>query len=208
MSDLNKRLQLGPQAPKKEEAPEEPEEEKEKTPLVDARKGRARGPARRAPAKSPAPAGAIVTEQPNTLGFSTPSTLWQIDPDEDLLHVISHHDEVESPLNTKAAQSETPTLATNTAGQALHDSSEIATGAEKASSPPSAAEDLHAQQSEEVEKAAVARDALSNNHEQEPVKTSEEPPVSSQSTLAPPEAEEEDLSVSTATLNPSTEDVE
>jgi hypothetical protein len=199
MSDLNKRLQLGPQAPKKEEVPEEPEEEKEKTPLVDARKGRARGPARRAPAKSPAPASAIVTEKRSTLAFSIPSTLWQIDPDEDLLHVTSHQDDVESPLNTKAAQSETPTLATNTAGQTLHDSSEIATGAEKASSPPSATEDLQAQQSEEVEKAVVPADTLGKNHEQEPVKTSEEPPLTSQSTLAPPEAEEEDLSISTAT---------
>jgi Altered inheritance of mitochondria protein 21 len=208
MSDLNKRLQLGPQAPKKEEAPEEPVEEKEKTPLVDARKGRARGPARRAPAKSPAPASATMTEKPSNLVFSMPSTLWQIDPDEDLLNVTSHQDEVESPLNTKAAQSETPTLATNSAGQALHDSSEIASGTEKGLSPPSATEDLHAQQSEEVEKMAEAVDNLGNTHGQEPVKASDEPPVISQSTLAPPETEEEDLAASTTTLKPSTEDVE
>jgi hypothetical protein len=208
MSDLNKRLQLGPQAPKKEEVTEEPVEEKEKTPLVDARKGRARGPARRAPAKSPAPASAIVTEKSSTLVFSVPSTLWQIDPDEDLLHVASHQDEAGSPLNTKAASSETPTLAANTAGQALHDSSEIAPSAEKASSPPLAAEDLHAEQSEDVKKAAVSAESLGNNHEQEPVKTSDEPPVVSQSTLAPPQAEEEDLSASTVTLKPSSEDVE
>ena len=208
MSDLNKRLQLGPQPPKKEETPEEPVEEKEKTPLVDARKGRARGPARRAPAKSPAPASATMTEGPSNLVFSTPSTLWQIDPDEDLLNVTSHQDEVESPLNTKAAQPETPTLATNSTGQALHDSSEITSGTEKGLSPPSATEDLHAQQSEEGEKTAEAVDNLSNAHEQEPVKASDEPPVISQSTLAPPETEEEDLAASTTTLKPSTEDVE
>ena len=58
MSDLNRRLQLGPQAPPshkeehEEKAEEEAEKEKEKVPLVDARKGRARGPARRAPAKA------------------------------------------------------------------------------------------------------------------------------------------------------------
>ncbi|KAL8665106.1 MAG: hypothetical protein Q9202_002506 [Teloschistes flavicans] len=54
MSDLNKQLQVGPQAPKKEEkAVEEKEKEmEEKAPLADARKGRARGPARRKPVAS------------------------------------------------------------------------------------------------------------------------------------------------------------
>jgi len=88
MSDLNKRLQLGPQAPKKEEVVEEPEAEKEKAPLVDARKGRARGPARRAPAKSPAPAAAPL-EPVNTCGLCSPATVWQIDPEEDLLYISS-----------------------------------------------------------------------------------------------------------------------
>ncbi|KAL9602340.1 MAG: hypothetical protein Q9219_001906 [cf. Caloplaca sp. 3 TL-2023] len=51
MSDLNKQLQLGPQGPKKEEkSVEDVEKEPEdKAPLADARKGRARGPARRKP---------------------------------------------------------------------------------------------------------------------------------------------------------------
>lgn len=103
MSDLNRRLQLGPQAPpshKKEEeegetaAAEEGEGEKEKAPLLsDARKGRARGPQRRAPAAaSPAPAAAKVEEKPAAaataavLGFSTAVTLFEIDPDEGTLH--------------------------------------------------------------------------------------------------------------------------
>ncbi|KAF2153707.1 hypothetical protein K461DRAFT_266834 [Myriangium duriaei CBS 260.36] len=47
MNDLNSRLQLGPQVVKKEEPKEEPAEP---APLADARKGRARGPARRKPA--------------------------------------------------------------------------------------------------------------------------------------------------------------
>jgi Altered inheritance of mitochondria protein 21 len=208
MSDLNKRLQLGPQAPRKEEAPVEPEEEKEKAPLVDARKGRARGPARRAPAKSPAPASAIVTETPSNLALSTPSTLWQIDPDEDLLHVTSHQAEVASPLNVKAAQSETPTLASNITGQALQDSTGIIPSAEKAPSPPPATEDLHDQQSEVVKKAAAAAESLGSSHEEEPIKASEEPPIIAQTTLAPPEPEDEDLATSTATLKPSTDDVE
>jgi hypothetical protein len=196
MSDLNKRLQLGPQAPKKEEpAPEQQEEEKEKVPLADARKGRARGPARRAPAKSPAPASAALPETTSTLALSMPSTLWQIDPDEDLLHVSSHQDEVVAPVHTKAAESETPTLATNTAGQPLHESLEIAHDAEKASEP---------------EKETVPTESIDNNHALEPVKASDEPPIVSQSTLAPEPAEEEDLSASTATLKatPSSDDVE
>ncbi|KAL2803085.1 altered inheritance of mitochondria protein 21 [Aspergillus granulosus] len=48
LSDLNSRLQLGPQAPPKPQ--EKKEEPAEKGPLSDARKGRARGPARRKPA--------------------------------------------------------------------------------------------------------------------------------------------------------------
>ncbi|KAI9372687.1 altered inheritance of mitochondria protein 21 [Aspergillus egyptiacus] len=48
LSDLNSRLQLGPQAPRKQENKEEAPAEK--GPLSDARKGRARGPARRKPA--------------------------------------------------------------------------------------------------------------------------------------------------------------
>ncbi|KAL4945025.1 hypothetical protein BDV06DRAFT_185820 [Aspergillus oleicola] len=48
LSDLNSRLQLGPQAPPKPQ--EKKETPTEKGPLSDARKGRARGPARRRPA--------------------------------------------------------------------------------------------------------------------------------------------------------------
>ncbi|KAJ5103645.1 Protein of unknown function DUF3210 [Penicillium argentinense] len=48
LTDLNSRLQLGPQQPKLQE--KEPEPPAEKQPLSDARKGRARGPARRKPA--------------------------------------------------------------------------------------------------------------------------------------------------------------
>lgn len=85
MSDLNKRLQLGPQAPKKEESQEqEVQEEKEKIPLSDARKGRARGPQRRAPAKSPAPATAAPESGKSTptLSFCAPQTYWVIDPED------------------------------------------------------------------------------------------------------------------------------
>ncbi|KAK8098637.1 uncharacterized protein PG998_014123 [Apiospora kogelbergensis] len=82
MSDLNKRLQLGPQAPKKDEPKEEEVEEKEKAPLPDARKGRARGPQRRAPtkAKSPSPSAMPTTvDGKPVLSFSITRVLWSID---------------------------------------------------------------------------------------------------------------------------------
>jgi hypothetical protein len=91
MSDLNNRLKLGPQAPKKEEeVKDEPAEEKEKAPLVDARKGRARGPQRRAPAKSasPSPAAALAVpeekERPQQkLSCSIHSCIFAIDPESE-----------------------------------------------------------------------------------------------------------------------------
>ncbi|KAH9885537.1 altered inheritance of mitochondria protein 21 [Xylariomycetidae sp. FL2044] len=87
MSDLNNRLRLGPQAaaPKKEEAKDEDQEEekKEKAPLSDARKGRARGPQRRAPtaAKSTSPAAPPPSSSSGhpVLSFSMARTLWSID---------------------------------------------------------------------------------------------------------------------------------
>ncbi|PVH83139.1 hypothetical protein DL98DRAFT_585853 [Cadophora sp. DSE1049] len=205
MADLNKRLQLGAQAPKKEEPAPEEEEVKEKAPLVDARKGRARGPARRAPAKSPAPAAA-VSEPTSTLAFSMPATLWQIDPEEDYVHVASYGEPAApAPLETKAAESETPTLATNTAGIPVHEPAEIAPKPETASAPQSAIEDYHASQAEETERALLIAQAQESDSEIQPVKVSDEPPVVQESdakeSLVVPE--EEDLSASTATLKPS-----
>ena len=82
MSDLDKRLQLGPQAPSKpqEKAISEDELEGEKAPLVDARKGRARGPARRKPAVASAP---VAEEQESKAGkaewgISNLCTIWEI----------------------------------------------------------------------------------------------------------------------------------
>ena len=78
MSDLNKKLGLGP--PKEKE----PEPEVEAKPLEDARKSRARGPQRRAPAKSPAADSRAV---PSFSMFSARS-LWQIDESDELNTVI------------------------------------------------------------------------------------------------------------------------
>ncbi|PQE25889.1 hypothetical protein CJF30_00000610 [Rutstroemia sp. NJR-2017a BBW] len=175
LSDLNARLKLGPQAPKKEEPkPEEKVEEQEKAPLSDARKGRARGPARRAPARSTALATASTVESSAVaLAASTPATTWFIDADE-ILHVEGETKEIKheanksgetSPADTKAVHSSTPTLATNAAGQSLHEPSEIAPGAEKSASPPSAVEDLHAQQREESQKDAILAGTPANDTE-------------------------------------------
>ena len=82
MSDLDKRLQLGPQAPPKpqEKALTEDAPEGEKAPLADARKGRARGPARRKPAATSTPA---TEEQEGKAGkaeweIQKPWTVWEI----------------------------------------------------------------------------------------------------------------------------------
>ena len=61
MSDLNNRLKLGPQGPQKPAEPTEEEKVEEKAPLADARKARAKGPARRKPAVSPGPTADPVT---------------------------------------------------------------------------------------------------------------------------------------------------
>ncbi|KAL1897790.1 hypothetical protein Cpir12675_002216 [Ceratocystis pirilliformis] len=85
MSDLNRRLQIGPQVPKKEEpaapASVEAVPETEKAPLADARKGRARGPQRRAPAKATAPVASLGVEDVPVLEFSIskPQMLWSIE---------------------------------------------------------------------------------------------------------------------------------
>jgi len=89
----------------------------------------------------------------------------------------------------------------------VHDPSDISPGVEKAPSPPSIVEDLHVQGTAAIDKAAATAESLGNNHDQEQVKKSHEASVLTQK-LAPPRHEEEDLSTSTATLKPSTDDVE
>ena len=83
LSDLDSRLKLGPQGPKPQEKVE-PELEEEKAPLADARKGRAKGPARRKPVTS-----ATETVMPGTgeegkaaarnWRIQEPWTVWQQD---------------------------------------------------------------------------------------------------------------------------------
>ncbi|KAF2761460.1 hypothetical protein EJ05DRAFT_264914 [Pseudovirgaria hyperparasitica] len=96
MSDLNSRLQLGPQAPKVKEPEKEEESEKavEPTPLADARKGRAKGPSRRKPGVSPsgiAPSTAPQTVTPVSFSVSAPRSIFSIS-NEGVLSVPTHDD--------------------------------------------------------------------------------------------------------------------
>ena len=86
MSDLNSKLGLGP--PKQKEP--EPEEEKEAKPLEDARKGRARGPQRRAPAKSPSTADDMPAKKAAGFSIAPPKYLWHINNADGMLTVHSH----------------------------------------------------------------------------------------------------------------------
>ncbi|KAF3188156.1 hypothetical protein TWF225_003922 [Orbilia oligospora] len=85
MSDLNSRLSKGPVAPKKEEPAAEPEP-KEREPLEDVRKTRARGPAKRKPSAAAGATPAAGTEAPATahvpkLTFSSIITVYSIGDD-------------------------------------------------------------------------------------------------------------------------------
>jgi hypothetical protein len=118
MSDLDKRLQIGPQAPPKpQEKAQEEKEEEEKTPLADARKSRARGPTRRKPGGI-SPAAAEI--MPSIGGFSIvePWTVWEVSVDG-LLGIRNRSKA--SPLSDKdAAKTEIPVIGTNMAGEPLH----------------------------------------------------------------------------------------
>lgn len=83
MSDLNSRLKLGPQDHKPQEKAE-PEVEEEKAPLADARKGRAKGPARRKPVAPTETESAAANSQDKTptvrnWKIQKPWTVWEHD---------------------------------------------------------------------------------------------------------------------------------
>lgn len=80
MNDLNNRLKLGPQAPPQKSAEPEVEEETERAPLADARKGRAKGPPRRKPAAAP------VADRKSSLTFAMSPliTVWTIDEEDEV----------------------------------------------------------------------------------------------------------------------------
>ncbi|KAG5287422.1 DUF3210 superfamily domain-containing protein [Histoplasma capsulatum G186AR] len=83
LSQLEGQLKLGPQGPKPQGKKPEPEELVEKVPLSDARKGRARGPARRKPAVPAAVPAAEPVKMPAapTVKIVDPWNVWQIGGD-------------------------------------------------------------------------------------------------------------------------------
>lgn len=97
LSDLDKRLQLGPQAPPKPQEKALEQDEGEKAPLTDARKGRARGPARRKPAASPS-AAEEAKATVSKLELVKPWTVWQISSE--------NNGSLEVPHATKASVAE------------------------------------------------------------------------------------------------------
>ncbi|KAH0013690.1 hypothetical protein KCU78_g9072, partial [Aureobasidium melanogenum] len=120
LENLNARLGSGPQAPPKHEEPAEAPAE-EKAPLADARKGRARGPARRKPAAESAAAPAAGSGT-STLSIGTTFTIFQINDQGDLSVPI----EQLSPTLAKGAQEMEKAAAANTDGAAPASSSSAA----------------------------------------------------------------------------------
>nr|OQO26241.1 hypothetical protein B0A51_07247 [Rachicladosporium sp. CCFEE 5018] len=88
INTLANKIQLGPTGPPPKVIEPEPEaiEETEKAPLADARKGRAKGPARRKAAASTSPApGPRIDAKPVTFTLTPAITLWHIDETSSLL---------------------------------------------------------------------------------------------------------------------------
>jgi hypothetical protein len=120
LENLNARLGSGPQAPPKhEESAETPVEEK--APLADARKGRARGPARRKPAAESAAAPAAAAGA-STFSIGTTFTIFQINDEGDL----SVPTDKLPPHLVEGAQEMEKVAAANTEGAAPASSSSIA----------------------------------------------------------------------------------
>lgn len=118
MNDLNNRLKIGPQIHTKKEEPQEEEDaaaEQEKAPLTDARKGRARGPQRRAPAKSPAPAAEAPKPSIPTFTFTMAETSWSIDPEAGDVSVSNEkeaaQEQTNEPARAEVPQAEAPEAA-------------------------------------------------------------------------------------------------
>jgi hypothetical protein len=115
MSDLASRIQLGPTGPPPKPKEPEPEAEEVKAPLVDARKSRAKGPARRSKAAASASeAQEPLKANPVAFAFSTPVTVWHIDA-SDVLHVPGPSTDSAHPHDDKLAEAEKALTANATA---------------------------------------------------------------------------------------------
>ena len=162
MSDLDSRLRLRPQGLKPQEKAD-PEVDEEKAPLTDARKGRAKGPARRKPVSftatdnTEATAGAESQEAKATLrnwSIRQPWTVWE------------HHGILKvGPETSSGPEAEKPTL----------DESSNATQASTSSLPPDSTEEaqdiLKAKQA--VEDSLASREPLSQQKVDTPLEAEE-----------------------------------
>ncbi|AEO58992.1 hypothetical protein MYCTH_2306830 [Thermothelomyces thermophilus ATCC 42464] len=186
MNDLNRRLQLGPQAPpsKKEEpagsgaAKEDGQAEaKERAPLSDARKGRARGPQRRAPAAAAA-AKAAATASPEakpaaTFTFVSATTFFEIDPDEGVLNTGgAAKEEVSEPEAKPTAETDAGKVKAEEP-RAEQKPGEVEAETASGTSPP--AEEGEAKAQDIVEAEVEPRKAPAPQEEREPEEAKPEP---------------------------------
>lgn len=138
LSNLEKQLQQGPQgsAPRDKEPEEESEE---KTPLSDARKGRAKGPQRRKPAASPSAGGIAKLRAPSStpkLSISKVKSIWNLSEQGELLVAENYlPDPVRPPKESSQADPPAalaPASARTTASGNVIPSSDATPTAEKA----------------------------------------------------------------------------
>ncbi|KAJ5135146.1 uncharacterized protein N7515_004424 [Penicillium bovifimosum] len=175
LTDLNSRLQQGPQQPK----PQEKEEEAvEKQSLSDARKGRARGPARRKPAVEKVTAKLpTIPEIKITESFN----VWQIAHDGNLVVGTTNRDEkplaaVEEP-SVPAEKPMAPPLAKNVAGESVDPVAESPVVEDTTPPKPTTAEaapvEFSTEAPESGESAPVARETSPEREERENVAETE-----------------------------------
>lgn len=129
LTDLNSRLQLGPQQPKPQEKEDDPPAEKQ--PLSDARKGRARGPARRKPATENANARLPTIPE---IKITATWDVWQVGEDGNLT-VGSDKAASTHPEPALSEKPMAPELAKNTAGESVDPTPESSPAAGEVVSP-------------------------------------------------------------------------
>jgi hypothetical protein len=181
LTDLNSRLQLGPQQPKPQE--KEPEPPAEKQPLSDARKGRARGPNRRKPAAENANARLPTIPE---IKITETLNVWSVGEDGNL--TVGTEDIKPSVLSTKsstlAEPPMAPELAKNTAGESVDPTPQTRPAAEVVSPSTAAAPDAGAAKPEvstevpaAIEPPTAATELTSKQEEPESVAAGAQPLV-------------------------------
>ncbi|KAL8670292.1 MAG: hypothetical protein Q9168_005162 [Polycauliona sp. 1 TL-2023] len=210
MSDLNKQLQVGPQGPKKEEKPveEEEKEAEEKAPLADARKGRARGPARRKPVTASTSATREQGESQvdvSKWAIRAPQAIWE--SENGSIIIISSKaaspqpltDNIPSPIERPEAP--TPTAAATAHGDITGDvpAMEALGEAIPSTEKISANEELHSSHDPSAVKEAEISDLLQDDPQAHKTTLSESETLTSMApaTTAPPDMTSESIQTGT-----------